>query len=89
MIAPPVLLHTSLTLRRAVGDARGLDIARQIGGGLNVLALLTFAAITAGAAIRAGRCHHAGTGDTAAAVTTDPPGPLTDAGPQTKTVTAS
>ena len=55
MIAPPVLLHASLLLRLAVGDARGLDLARQIGGGLNVVALLGFVAITAGSAIRAGR----------------------------------
>ena len=54
MIAPPVLLHASLLLRLAVGDARGLDLARQIGGALNVLALLAFAAITAASAIRAG-----------------------------------
>ena len=58
MIAPPVLLHASLILRLAVGDARALDVARQIGGALNVVALLGFAAITAGSAIRAGRPHH-------------------------------
>jgi hypothetical protein len=55
MIAPPVLLHASLLLRLAVGDARGLDIARQVGGTLNVVALLGFVVITAGSAIRAGR----------------------------------
>ena len=55
MIAPPVLLHVSLLLRLAVGDARGLDPARQIGGALNVIALLGFVAITAGSAILAGR----------------------------------
>ncbi len=55
MIAPPVLLHVSLLLRLAVGDARGLDPARQIGGALNVVALLGFVAMTAGSAIRAGR----------------------------------
>ncbi len=55
MIAPPVLLHVSLFLRLAVGDAGGLDLARQIGGALNVVALLGFAAIAAGSAIRAGR----------------------------------
>jgi len=55
MIASPALLHTSLVLRLAVGDGRGVDIARQVGGGLNALALLGFAVLTAGAAIRAGR----------------------------------
>ncbi len=55
MIAPPVLLHVSLLLRLAVGDARDLDLARQIGGALNVVALLGFVAITASSAIRAGR----------------------------------
>jgi hypothetical protein len=59
MIGPPVLLHVSLILRLAVGDGRSLDLARQIGGGLNVLALLGFAVITAGAAIRAGRSRRA------------------------------
>ncbi|MHB1473797.1 MAG: hypothetical protein ACYCV4_09245, partial [Dermatophilaceae bacterium] len=42
MIAPPVLLHASLLLRLGVGDARSLDMARQIGGALNVVALLGF-----------------------------------------------
>ncbi|MDQ1538370.1 MAG: hypothetical protein QOE58_2763 [Actinomycetota bacterium] len=55
MIASPVLLHASLILRLAVGDVRGVDLARQIGGGLNVVALLGFAVITAVAAIRATR----------------------------------
>jgi hypothetical protein len=55
MIAPPVLLHASLLLRLCVGDAHGLDLARQIGGALNVVALLGFIVITAGAAIWAGR----------------------------------
>jgi len=61
MIAPPVLLHASLLLRLAVGDARGLDLARQIGGALNVIALLGFAAITAASAIRAGRPNRVAT----------------------------
>jgi hypothetical protein len=59
MIASPVLLHASLILRLAVGDARGVDLARQIGGGLNVVALLGFAVITAVAAIRATRATRA------------------------------
>jgi hypothetical protein len=55
MIVPPVLLHASLLLRLGIGDARGIDLARQLGGGLNVVALLGFAGITAGSAVRAGR----------------------------------
>jgi len=71
MIAPPVLLHASLILRLAVGDARALDVARQIGGALNVVALLGFAAITAGSAIRAGRPRNA-TNATAPAASAPP-----------------
>jgi hypothetical protein len=55
MIAPPVLLHASLLLRLCVGDAYNLDLARQIGGVLNVVALLGFVVITAGSTILAGR----------------------------------
>ena len=55
MIAPPVLLHASLLLRLCVGDAHGLDLGRQVGGVLNVVALLGFAGITAVSALRAGR----------------------------------
>lgn len=58
MIAPPVLLHTSLLLRLCVGDAHSVDLARQVGGALNVLALLGFAVITAGAVIRSGGPRH-------------------------------
>jgi len=67
MIAPPVLLHASLLLRLALGDARGVDLARQIGGALNVVALLGFVAITAGSAIRAGRPRRVTTAAAAAA----------------------
>ena len=79
MIAPPVLLHASLLLRLAVGDARDLDLARQIGGALNVLALLGFAAITAALAIWAGRLRRVATASTASTASTA----------QTKTVAAS
>ena len=58
MIAPPVLLHASLLLRLSVGDAHSVDLARQVGGALNVVALLGFAAITAGAVIRSERLRH-------------------------------
>ena len=64
MIAPPVLLHTSLLLRLCVGDAHGLDLARQIGGTLNVVAVLGFVVITATSAIRAGRNPKVETGHT-------------------------
>lgn len=69
MIAPPVLLHASLLLRLCVGDGHGVDLARQIGGSLNVVALLGFAVITAGAVIRAGRPRP---GATPPAVSTPP-----------------
>ena len=85
MIAPPVLLHASLLLRLAVGDARSLDLARQIGGALNVVALLGFAAITAGSAILAGRprpISSAATVDTAAVASAA-------TAPQTKVVAGS
>ena len=61
MIAPPVLLHTSLLLRLLVGDAHSVDLARQVGGALNVTALLGFAVITAGAVIRSERSRHIAT----------------------------
>lgn len=83
MIAPPVLLHASLLLRLAVGDAHGLDIARQVGGALNVVALLGFVAITAGSAIRAGRPRGPATLKPADAATPRPDAPA----PLTKTVT--
>ncbi len=85
MIAPPVLLHASLLMRLAVGDARSLDMARQVGGALNVLALLGFAAITAGSAILAGRARpisSAATVDTAAVASAA-------TAPQTKVVVGS
>ena len=94
MIAPPVLLHASLLLRLAVGDARGFDPAREIGGALNVVALLGFVAITAGSAIRAGRRHGSNTvnsASTAAPTSTAAPAaaPASLApAPPTKTVTS-
>jgi len=73
MIAPPVLLHTSLLLRLCIGDAHGVDLARQVGGALNVVALLGFAVITAGAVIRSERLRNVATDHTAPAA----PAPLT------------
>jgi len=82
MIAPPVLLHASLLLRLCIGDAHGVDLARQVGGGLNVVALLGFAVITAGAVIRSERLRHVATDLTDL---TDPAAPA----PQTKPVATS
>lgn len=53
MVAAPVLLHVSLLLRLLVGDAWGVPVARQVGGTLNVLALLAFVVVSVGAALRA------------------------------------
>ena len=50
-----------MLLRVCIGDAHGVDLARQVGGALNVVALLGFAVITAGSAIRAGRPRTAAT----------------------------
>ena len=61
MIAAPVLLHLSLLLRLGVGDAFGINLARQVGGSLNVVAILLFAAVTVGAATRAGHLHRVAT----------------------------
>ncbi|MHB8186184.1 MAG: hypothetical protein ACYDDU_08850 [Dermatophilaceae bacterium] len=74
MIAPPVLLHASLLLRLGVGDARSLDMARQIGGALNVVALLGFVAIAAGSAILAGRPRHVATAASVPAAPAAPAG---------------
>lgn len=43
--APLALLHASLVVRLYLGDARDLDLARQVGGVLNEVALLGFAAL--------------------------------------------
>jgi hypothetical protein len=74
MLIPPVLLHASLLVRLGIGDAGHILLARQIGGGLNVVALLGFAVIMAGSAIRAGRPRRAAvaTSATTAFVSSDP-----------------
>lgn len=54
MIAPAVLLHGSLALRLWAGDARGGHLAWQIGGLLNVIALLLFVGVAAWSSLRAG-----------------------------------
>jgi hypothetical protein len=55
MYAPAALLHLSLLLRLAVGDARGLELPRQVGGALNGLALVLFVAVVVWSALRARR----------------------------------
>lgn len=52
MYAPVVLLHASLVLRLAVGDARGLTWAVQAGGVVNIVAVLAFVAVAAWSAVR-------------------------------------
>lgn len=47
-----VLLHVSLLLRIAIGDARNLQGAIQVGGVLNIIAILAFIAVAAYSAIR-------------------------------------
>lgn len=53
MYLPAVLLHASLLLRIAVGDARGIEWAVQAGGVLNIVAVLAFAAVAVLSAVRA------------------------------------
>lgn len=46
MIVPAFLLHASLALRVLVGDARQIEWARQVGGVLNITAVLLFVVVT-------------------------------------------
>jgi len=41
LYGPAVLLHASLLIRVALGDARDWDLARDVGGALNVVAVLS------------------------------------------------
>src|SRR5699024_12776596 len=62
MLIPAGLLHASLVLRIAVGDARGIDWAWQAGGVLNIIAVLAFFAValaSAAHATTAGRVRRA------------------------------
>ncbi|WP_207632348.1 hypothetical protein [Occultella kanbiaonis] len=54
MVAAPALLHASL-LVRILGDARGSELLRQVGGVGNVVAVLMFIAVTVGIVVTAGR----------------------------------
>ena len=53
MYGPAALLHLSLLLRLAVGDARGVHWALQAGGALNIVAVLGFIAVAGYSATRA------------------------------------
>ncbi|WP_322858952.1 hypothetical protein U8D42_05585 [Mycobacterium europaeum] len=53
MYGPAALLHLSLLLRLAVGDARGVHWALQAGGVLNIVAVLGFIAVAGYSATRA------------------------------------
>lgn len=55
MYGPVALLHASLLLRVAVGDARGIEGAVQVGGVLNILTVLGFVGVAAYSASTARR----------------------------------
>ena len=55
MIVPAVLLHASLALRVLVGDARQIEWARQVGGVLNITAVLLFVVVTVTSIVVASR----------------------------------
>ena len=60
MIVPAALLHVSLALRVLVGDARQVEWARQVGGVLNITAVLLFVVVTVTSIVlasRAGSSH--------------------------------
>lgn len=52
---PVVLLHASLALRIVVGDLRGQEWALQVGGALNIAAVLLFVVLAVGSAVLAAR----------------------------------
>ncbi|TRW43668.1 hypothetical protein FJ693_16830 [Georgenia yuyongxinii] len=55
MYGPAALMHASLVLRLAVGDARDVEWAVQAGGVGNIVALLAFVAVSAWAVLAAPR----------------------------------
>jgi len=59
MIAPAALLHGSLALRLWAGDAHGAHLAWQVGGVLNITAVLLFVGVAAWSSARAA---HGGAG---------------------------
>jgi hypothetical protein len=54
LLLPLGLLHGSLVLRLWLGDGLGVPLAWQVGGALNIVAVLGFAAVAAWAAARPG-----------------------------------
>lgn len=52
MLAPAALLHLSLVVRLYIGDALGVRVAWQVGGVLNIVALLGFVAVAGWSASR-------------------------------------
>ncbi|HEX5561908.1 MAG TPA: hypothetical protein VFX52_09720 [Nocardioidaceae bacterium] len=55
LLVPLVLLHLSLALRLWVGDALGVPAAWQVGGVLNIVALLLFVVLAAHSSMRRSR----------------------------------
>ena len=55
LIVPAALLHVSLALRLWVGDALGVQLGWQLGGVLNIVALLLFVVLAGWSAATAGR----------------------------------
>lgn len=55
MYVPLVTLHAGLAIRLLGGDAYGLEVWHDIGGVVNVIALLAFALVTVVSATRGGR----------------------------------
>ncbi|MFJ2297229.1 hypothetical protein [Oerskovia paurometabola] len=53
MYGPAVLLHLGLLVRLGLGDARDLPVAHQVGGVVNVVALLAFVVIMVTVGVRA------------------------------------
>ncbi|WP_418606890.1 hypothetical protein [Georgenia sp. SUBG003] len=55
MYAPVALLHVSLLVRVAVGDVRDLEAVVQVGGVLNIVAVLAFVGVAAWSVLAAPR----------------------------------
>lgn len=55
MYLPAGLLHLSLLLRLAVGDARDITWAVQLGGAVNIVAVLTFVVVAGWSVLRGAR----------------------------------
>jgi hypothetical protein len=54
LLLPAALLHGSLTLRLWAGDSLGLSWAWQVGGLLNIVAVIGFLVLAAWSVIRPG-----------------------------------